>query len=66
MTTQTEATAAPTGFPRIVSLLLNIAHGIDHMFLLIFATAVATIAVEFGYTQWASRCWCRTSPIRAP
>ena len=26
------------GFPRVVSLLLNIAHGIDHMFLLIFAT----------------------------
>jgi len=42
----------PAGFPRAVSLLLNIAHGIDHMFLLIFATAVATIAVEFGYTNW--------------
>ncbi len=37
----------------IVSLLLNIAHGIDHMFLLIFATAVGTIAIEFGYTNWA-------------
>ncbi|HEV2007949.1 MAG TPA: MFS transporter [Burkholderiales bacterium] len=35
-----------------MSLLLNIAHGIDHMFLLIFATAVATIAVEFGYSNW--------------
>ncbi|HEU0289977.1 MAG TPA: MFS transporter, partial [Burkholderiales bacterium] len=35
-----------------MSLLLNIAHGIDHMFLLIFATAVATIAVEFGYSDW--------------
>lgn len=52
MTKQTEANAAPTGFPRIVSLLLNVAHGIDHMFLLIFATAVATIALEFGYTNW--------------
>ena len=40
------------GFPRVVSLLLNIAHGIDHMFLLIFATAVASIAVEFGYSNW--------------
>src|ERR1700716_1601680 len=40
------------GFSRAVSLLLNIAHGIDHMFLLIFATAVATIAAEFGYTNW--------------
>jgi len=35
-----------------VSLLLNVAHGIDHMFLLIFATAVASIALEFGYTKW--------------
>ncbi|MGZ5177557.1 MAG: MFS transporter, partial [Burkholderiales bacterium] len=43
----------PNGFPRVVSLLLNIGHGIDHMFLLIFATAVATIAVEFGYSNWA-------------
>jgi MFS family permease len=42
----------PDGFPRIVSLLLNVAHGIDHMFLLIFATAVATIAAEFGYSKW--------------
>src|SRR5215208_6401804 len=37
---------------RIVSLLLNIAHGIDHMFLLIFATAVGSIAVDFGYANW--------------
>ena len=35
-----------------MSLLLNVAHGIDHMFLLIFATAVASIALEFGYTKW--------------
>ncbi|HZP86256.1 MAG TPA: MFS transporter [Burkholderiales bacterium] len=33
-------------------LLLNIAHAIDHMFLLIFATAVTTIALEFGLTRW--------------
>ena len=38
--------------PRIVSLLLNFAHGIDHMFLLIFATAVGAIAVDFGYSKW--------------
>src|SRR5688500_8488925 len=43
----------PAGFPRVVSLLLNIGHGMDHMFLLIFATAVATIAGEFGYSNWA-------------
>src|SRR5919106_874814 len=37
---------------RVVSLLLNVGHGIDHMFLLIFATAVASVAVDFGYTNW--------------
>jgi MFS family permease len=30
------------------ALLLNAGHAIDHLFLLIFATAVATIAVEWG------------------
>ena len=52
MATSTPAVVSHNGFPPVVSLLLNIAHGIDHMFLLIFATAVATIAVEFGYTDW--------------
>jgi len=33
-------------------LLLNIGHAIDHMFLLIFATAVTTIALDFGLTRW--------------
>jgi len=36
----------------MVALLLNIAHAIDHMFLLIFAAAVATIAAEFGFAKW--------------
>ena len=53
MNTLAQALPQPAGFPRIISLLLNIGHGIDHMFLLIFATAVATIAVEFGYSNWA-------------
>jgi MFS family permease len=44
--------ARPEGFPRAVSLLLNIGHGVDHMFLLIFATAVASVAAEFGYANW--------------
>jgi MFS family permease len=35
-----------------VSLLLNLAHAIDHMFLLIFATAVGSIAAEFGFSRW--------------
>jgi MFS family permease len=52
MNTLAQAIPRPDRFPRAVSLLLNIAHGIDHMFLLIFATAVATIAVEFGYSNW--------------
>lgn len=37
---------------RITSLLLNLAHALDHMFLLIFAAAVATIAGEFGFGGW--------------
>ena len=52
MTTLSQAAAAPREFPPVVSLLLNIAHGIDHMFLLIFATAVASIAADFGYSKW--------------
>src|SRR5512143_476738 len=38
--------------PRPVSLLLNVAHALDHLFLLVFATAVSTIAIEFGFTRW--------------
>lgn len=37
---------------RITTLLLNIAHAIDHLMLLVFATAVATIAREFGVGRW--------------
>ena len=33
-------------------LLLNGAHALDHMFLLIFATAVVPIAAEFGFAGW--------------
>ncbi|MBL8288945.1 MAG: MFS transporter [Rubrivivax sp.] len=38
--------------PRPLALLLNVAHALDHLFLLIFATAVATIAAEFGFARW--------------
>jgi MFS family permease len=34
------------------TLLLNVGHAIVHMFLLIFATAVTTIALEFGLDRW--------------
>ncbi len=41
-----------TPIHRPTALLLNLAHAIDHMFLLIFATAVASIAAEFGFARW--------------
>ncbi|NBR29752.1 MAG: MFS transporter, partial [Betaproteobacteria bacterium] len=52
MTTPTASAATPRDFPPIVSLMLNIGHGVDHMFLLIFATAVASIAADFN-SNWA-------------
>jgi len=38
--------------PKIASLLLNLGHALDHLFLLIFATAVSAIASEFGVGRW--------------
>ena len=38
--------------PRSLTLLLNLAHALDHLFLLIFATAVAAIAADFGFARW--------------
>ena len=38
--------------PRLPSLLLNFAHALDHLFLLIFATAVGAIAADFGIARW--------------
>lgn len=40
------------GPSRTLTLLLNLAHALDHLFLLIFATAVAAIAADFGYARW--------------
>jgi predicted MFS family arabinose efflux permease len=37
---------------RSAIVLLNVAHAVDHMFLLIFATAIAGIAAEFGFARW--------------
>ncbi len=37
---------------RPAALLLNLAHALDHLFLLVFATAVAAIAAEFGFARW--------------
>lgn len=36
----------------MISILINIGHALDHMFLLIFATAVARIAAELGVGRW--------------
>ncbi|MFM1948336.1 MAG: hypothetical protein RL706_357 [Pseudomonadota bacterium] len=38
--------------PKIASLLLNVGHALDHLFLLIFATAVGAIANDFGVGRW--------------
>lgn len=37
---------------RPTALLLNVAHALDHLFLLIFATAVGAIAADFGLARW--------------
>ncbi len=54
--TTTASTTSPVanidGLPGIVKLLLNIGHAVDHMFLLIFATAVSSIAIAFGHASW--------------
>lgn len=41
-----------TGSRRALELLINAGHLIDHLMLLIFATAVSTIATEFGFARW--------------
>ena len=46
------ATDHPADHPRMVRGLLNIAHALDHLFLLIFAAAVSTIALDMGLAQW--------------
>jgi MFS family permease len=47
-----QAAESPQHNARAVALLLNLGHAIDHMFLLIFATAVGSIAAEFGFSRW--------------
>ena len=53
MTWRNDPMIAPTPV-RVTALLLNIAHALDHMFLLVFATAVAAIAADFGFADWES------------
>ena len=56
MTTLTSSAATvpepPADHPRVVRGLLDIAHALDHLFLLIFAAAVSTIATDMGLAQW--------------
>ncbi|MFM7272778.1 MAG: MFS transporter, partial [Gammaproteobacteria bacterium] len=51
---------AAAAMPRIPALLLNLAHALDHLFLLIFATAVAAIAADFGIARWEDLMPCAT------
>ena len=37
---------------RAPALLLNLAHALDHLFLLVFATAVGAIALDFRIAHW--------------
>ena len=37
---------------RTTQILLNLAHALDHFFLLIFAAAVGAIAQDFGLARW--------------
>ena len=44
--------AAHASHTGAVALLLNVAHAIDHLILLVFATAVSAIALDFGIARW--------------
>ena len=46
------AVAASADHSALVRGMLNLAHAVDHLFLLIFAAAVAAIAADFGYAKW--------------
>ena len=47
-----DTSEAPASHSGAVALLLNVAHAIDHLMLLVFATAVGAIAVDFGFGRW--------------
>ena len=49
-----DAPPAPviTEHPRMVRGLLNVAHALDHLFLLIFAAAVTSVAADMQVAQW--------------
>ena len=47
-----DAAAPLAAHGRLTMLLLNVAHALDHLVLLIFATAVGAIAADFGVARW--------------
>ena len=47
MTTET-----PPRHSTTTVVLLHLAHAVDHLFLLIFATTVSSMAPDFGFSQW--------------
>ncbi|MCD8504379.1 MAG: MFS transporter [Burkholderiaceae bacterium] len=51
-TTEHDRSRPIQDWPLSVRLLLNIGHAIDHMYLLVFAAAVAVIAIDFGFARW--------------
>jgi len=52
-TASLDAPAVPRSeHTRLTTLLLNVSHGIDHLVLLVFATAVGAIATDFGFSRW--------------
>ena len=51
--TAADAAAHPlTGHSVATATLLNVAHALDHLVLLVFAAAVGTIAIDFGFARW--------------
>lgn len=52
MTTPAPSSVAPMRNSSPMALLLNLGHALDHLFLLIFATAVSSIAADFGLARW--------------
>lgn len=52
VSTSASPLAAPGERRAAWKLLLNVAHAIDHWVLLIFATAVSSIASDFGFSHW--------------
>ncbi len=53
LATASHAGATPiVEHPPLTMALLNVAHAIDHLVLLIFATAVGAIAADFGFASW--------------